>query len=72
MVGNDGTNTKGHAKCPTNGGTGGGKHQMGTAELIKKKHKGGEGTCSVNILQGNKELLALRPWHSIGCMTKYH
>lgn len=31
-----------------------GKHQMGTAEVIKEKHRGREGTCSINILQGNE------------------
>lgn len=49
-AGSNGTDSKGDAECPTNGGTGVGKHQMGTIELIKEKHKGREGTCSINTL----------------------
>lgn len=71
-TGTAGTDTKGDAKHPTNGGTGGGKHQTGTAELIKGKHKGREGTCSINILQGNERAACTEALGLHRSMTKNH
>lgn len=66
MAGTDGTDTKGDAKCPTNGGTGGGKHQTGTAELIRGNTKVEKVPVQLTSFREMKELLALRPWDSIG------
>lgn len=50
----------------------GGKHQMGTIELIKEKHKGREGTCSINILQGNQRTACTEALGLHRSMTKNH
>lgn len=71
-AGRNGTDTTGDAECPKDGGTGGGKHQMGTIELIKEKHKGREGTCSINTPYGNERDSCTEALRLHRSMTKNH
>lgn len=37
---------------------------MGTIEVVKEKHRGREGSCSINILQGNEKAACIEVWDS--------